>query len=140
MPWKRRIGRRGHLVVVAILHVARRIESDVRRKGDRGRIVQLAEPLIARIDGRDRAFGEPHHGDARGIDPRMGSEQRQRPVGVDHHCERIELRLVADRADDAASGKCIENESCDAERIYLFGPGIYVAADAAGAVDENDRG
>ena len=114
----------GRAGVVMVGDVARRIEPDMRGELHRAGRIQFPESLGARIDRGDRALGKAHDGNAGWIDPRMLGKQPQRPIGVDHHGERVELRLIARGADDAAAGEAIENERRDADLVELARPAV----------------
>jgi hypothetical protein len=60
----------------------------------------------------------------------MLGQHVERPVGVAHHGERVELVLVGDRAGDAPAGERVEDEGRDPDRVQLAGPQVERAADS----------
>src|SRR5260221_3100779 len=69
----------------------------------------------------------------------MLGEERERSIGVDHHCKRVELRLVRYRRNDATPRECVKDEGGDADCVELARPGVGSAADAPRAVDQDHR-
>lgn len=114
------------------------MEGDVvREPGAAGRAVQALKPGQRRVERADRALGEPHHGDRRGIDPRVRGPELEGPVGVADHRQAAELGLVFEGAGDGPAREAVEEERCSAGEADLTGPPVLAKGDPAGAVDEH---
>jgi hypothetical protein len=101
--------------------------------------VQFSEPLVARIERRNSALRKAHHGDPVRVDPCMLSEPSQHPIGINHHCQAIDLRLIAPRVDDAAAGERVQDERGDSDGVQLLCPTVSRTADVsttAGSLSE----
>jgi hypothetical protein len=118
--------------------VARCVEADVGGEPLPGvAAVRLPEALHDRIDGRHRAFGEAHHGDAVGADAGVAGQGVERPVGIDRHGQRVQLGLVGHGAGDAPPGEAVEDQDGEPGGVEVARPEVEGAADAARAVHEH---
>ena len=108
------------------------------REPDAGRPVEALEPRQRRVQRDGAALREPHHGDPRGIDPRVRGQELQGPVGIPDHRLAAELRLVLRGAGDAPAREAIEDERRGAGLAKLLGPSVLAGAYPPGAVNEHD--
>src|SRR5215510_7191520 len=117
--------------------LTRGIERNVRGEGY-SRTPGLLKSLEAGVECRLSAARESHHRDAGRIDPRMVSDDVERPISIEDHVEAAEQRLVGRRTRQPAFRETVDDERHDPHLIESFCPKLMAGIGASRPMLENN--